>query len=59
MITDAPRSRNVKLTDAEWHALESIARREGLDYGGIPSRSAAVRWLIDRDGEKPRRKEKA
>lgn len=46
-----PVSRNVKLTDAEWTALESVARREGLEWGGIPSRSEAMRLLIARDTE--------
>lgn len=43
---DTPRSRNIKLTDAEWDALERIAKENGLDWGGIPSRSEAVRLLI-------------
>jgi hypothetical protein len=43
---DPPRSRNVKLTDAEWAALERIALANGLEWGGIPSRSEAVRLLI-------------
>lgn len=43
--------RMVKLTDAEWEALARIAAREGLDWGGLPSRSEAVRWLIARDPE--------
>lgn len=43
---DIPQSRNVKLTDAEWSALERIARHHGLVWGGIPSRSEAVRLLI-------------
>ena len=43
---DPTRSRNVRLTDAEWSALERIARHHGLDWGGIPSRSEAVRLLI-------------
>ena len=48
---DKPRSRNVKLTDAEWSALERIAREQGFEWGGIPSRSEAVRWLIQRYGQ--------
>jgi hypothetical protein len=43
---DPPRSRNVKLTDAEWAALERIALAYGLEWGGLPSRSEAVRLLI-------------
>lgn len=45
---DPPRSRNIKLTDADWDALERIARENGLEWGGIPSRSEAVRLLIRR-----------
>lgn len=30
-------------------ALEAIAIREGLLYGGKPSRPEAVRWLVRRD----------
>lgn len=43
---DRPRSRNVKLTDTEWAALERIATENGLEWGGIPSRSEAIRRLI-------------
>jgi hypothetical protein len=43
---DPPRSRNIKLTDAEWAALERIARHHGFEWGGIPSRSEAVRKLV-------------
>jgi hypothetical protein len=49
---ETPRSRNVKLTDAEWAALERIARANGLEWGGIPSRSDAVRLLIRREIER-------
>lgn len=45
-MSDRPRSRNVKLTDAEWATLERIAIENGLEWGGIPSRSEAVRLLI-------------
>jgi hypothetical protein len=51
--TDPPRSRNVKLTDAEWAALERIARLNGLEWGGIPSRSEAVRLLIREAAGRP------
>jgi hypothetical protein len=40
----------IKVTAEEWDALGRIAEREGLEWGGIPSRSEAVRWLISRDG---------
>lgn len=49
---DPPRSRNVKLTDAEWSALERIARHHGFEWGGIPSRSEAIRLLIRREVER-------
>lgn len=52
MADDPPRSRNVKLTDAEWEALERIAWLNGLEWGGIPSRSDAVRLLIRRELER-------
>lgn len=41
------RSRNLRLTDLAWDRLEEIAREQGLDWGGVPSRSDAVRWLIE------------
>jgi hypothetical protein len=47
-------SRNLKLTAADWGRLEAIARREGLEWGGVASRSDAVRWLIARDAERPK-----
>jgi hypothetical protein len=44
---DRPRSRNIKLTDADWDTLEWIAAHYGLYWAGIPSRSEAVRKLIE------------
>lgn len=41
--------RQLRLSDADWQALATIAAREGLLYGGVPSRNEAVRWLIQRD----------
>lgn len=40
----------IKVTAEEWEKLEQIAVRESLEWGGVPSRSEAVRWLISRDG---------
>lgn len=49
--TDPTTQHQLRLTDATWAALDAIARREGLDYGGLPSRARAVVWLVDRDRE--------
>lgn len=46
------KARQVKLTDEEWDALEAIAAREGLTWGGVPSRSDAIRWLITRNRDR-------
>jgi hypothetical protein len=50
--TDKPRSRNLKLTDAEWDALDRIARHHGCDWAGVPSRTEAARLLIRRELER-------
>lgn len=44
------RSHNLRLTEETWAALESIAAREGLLYGGVPSRARAVEWLATQAG---------
>ena len=44
--TGSTPQRQLRLSDADWQALADIAAREGLLYGGVPSRNEAVRWLI-------------
>jgi hypothetical protein len=39
----------LRLSDRTWSLLLAIAEREGLLYGGIPSRAEAVRWLVEHD----------
>lgn len=38
--------RSVRLSDADWSALERIAAERRLLYGGVPSRNAALVVLI-------------
>lgn len=44
--------RQIRLPDDVWEALTRIAEREGLLYGGFPSRAEAVEWLVARDAER-------
>jgi hypothetical protein len=43
------RQHQMRLPDRVVAALERIARREGLLYGGLPSVARAVRWLVEQD----------
>lgn len=45
--------RSIRLDDETWERLERIAERRGLDFGGIPSRSAAIRFLVDNEAKIP------
>jgi hypothetical protein len=49
MPRPATQQHQLRLTDATWASLEAIAAREGLLYGGLPSRALAVAWLVERD----------
>jgi hypothetical protein len=51
--------RSVRLSDADWAALQRIAAERGILYGGIPSRGAALVWLIRREIERLSRRRKA
>lgn len=46
--------RCIRLSDADWAALEAIARHHGLEWGGIPSRSEAVKVMIAAEVERIR-----
>lgn len=45
------RQHQLRLPDRVWDALEAIAEREQLLYGGVPSRAMALTWLVERDQE--------
>lgn len=49
---DPTKQRQVRLPDRVWSALQSVAVREGLKYGKLPSRAEAVKWLLERDAER-------
>lgn len=51
---DAPKPRQIKLSDREWEALAEIARHHGKLWGGIENRAAAVRLMIERELERIR-----
>ena len=46
------RQHQLRLPDRVWDALEEIAQREQLLYGGVPSRAMALIWLVERDQER-------
>ena len=48
MAREKTNQHQLRLTDAIWAGLEEIARREGLLYGGLPSRALALAWLVER-----------
>jgi predicted transcriptional regulator len=54
-LTRSPQTprRSIRLDDETWAALERIAERRGLLYGGVPSRSEAVRFFVERESEIP------
>lgn len=49
----------IKLIPDELASLDRIAAREGLQWGGVPSRSEAIRWLIGEDEARESRADSA
>lgn len=47
-----PLQRRIYLTNAEWDALERIAKLNGIESNGMSLRAAAVRFLVRREVER-------